>query len=76
MLIDNITQNLPAFIGFIIAGTWLIYTSLQVAYKINLIKIVNKWLDKKRVILPSLLTLTLPFIFTYLSQEIPQLIES
>ncbi|HLP88705.1 MAG TPA: hypothetical protein VK184_08970 [Nostocaceae cyanobacterium] len=75
MLAENFTQNLPAFLGFAIGSSWLVYKSLQIAYKIDLIKIVNDWLNSRKIVLPTLLTVTLPFIFTYLTQEIPVLIE-
>lgn len=75
MLIQNLMQNLPAFLGFLIGSSWLIYTSLLTTYKLDLIRIALNWFATKKVLIPSLVTLVLPFLFMYLSQEIPILVD-
>ena len=66
MLIQNLIQNLPAFLGFFIGSSWLIYTSLLIAYKLDLIEIVANWFSTKKVLVPSLATFVLPLLFTYI----------
>ncbi|MEA5622615.1 hypothetical protein [Nostoc sp. UHCC 0251] len=75
MLSQNLIQNLPAILGFLLPFSWLLYTSLLVAYELDLIEKVTIFLSTKKVILPSLATLTLPFLFTYFYQEIPIVID-
>ncbi|MFN6472680.1 MAG: hypothetical protein RMY36_023815 [Nostoc sp. SerVER01] len=75
MLIQNLIQNQAAFLGILIGFSWLIYTSLLISDELDLIKIVVNWFSTKKVVLPTLAALVLPFLFTYLSQEIPILID-
>ncbi len=59
-------QNiLPAIIGFIIGAFWMIY-------KLGWFKWI-KINDKYGIIIPTLMTLTLPFIFTYIFDLIKNL---
>ena len=75
MLVQNLIQNLPAFLGFLVGSIWLIYTWLLIAYKLDLIQIVVNWFSTKKIIIPALSILVLPLLFTYLYQEIPILID-
>jgi hypothetical protein len=69
VLIKQIDENLPAILGLVIAGIWLLYTSLLVTEKKDIIKIVAKWFSVRKVILPSLAIFVMPFLFTYLYQQ-------
>lgn len=75
MLVQYLIQNLPAILGFLIGFSWLIYTGLLTAYKLDLIQILINWFYTKKVFFPAFATLVLPFLFTYFYQEIPILID-
>ncbi|MEH1903381.1 MAG: hypothetical protein V7L04_18695 [Nostoc sp.] len=75
MLVQNLIQNLPAILGFLIGFSWLIYTGFLRRYKLDLIQILVNWFYTKKVVVPALATLVLPFLFTYFYQEIPGLID-
>ncbi|MBD2595103.1 hypothetical protein H6G74_12275 [Nostoc spongiaeforme FACHB-130] len=75
MLIQNLSQTFPAILGFMIGFIWLIYTLLKSLYKISLIQILFNFFSTKKVVIPALSTLFLPFLFMYFYQEIPTLID-
>lgn len=74
-LVKLIIQNLPPFLGFVIGCIWLLYTSLKIAKEKDLTTIINEWFTQRPLLLPSVATFSLPFLLTYLYQEIPLLIE-
>jgi hypothetical protein len=73
---EQLDTNLPAILGLIIGGTWPLYNSLLVADKKNIFKVAAEWFNNRRVVLPALATLILPFVFTYFFQEIPKIIKT
>ncbi|MBD2609638.1 hypothetical protein H6G81_35425 [Scytonema hofmannii FACHB-248] len=75
MLTQNFIENLPAFIGLLITSSWLIYTSLRIAYNLDLIQVTINWLSNKKILLPSLATLISPFLFMYVYKIVPLLVD-
>lgn len=64
MIYVNILDNLPAIIGLSIAGVWLIYKSILITYRLNIIMELLNWLKHRPLIMPSLLFILSPFIST------------
>jgi hypothetical protein len=53
---EQLDTNLPAILGLIIGGSWLLYNTLLVANKKNIIKVAAEWFNNRRVVLPALAT--------------------
>jgi hypothetical protein len=72
--LEEFNNHLVAVIGFLTAVAWI-------AYKLDWFKRISEWYSSKiedsyGIILPSLLALLFPFIFTYLSSnKIPEIVK-
>ncbi|MEA5578533.1 hypothetical protein [Anabaena sp. UHCC 0451] len=64
MIYTNLLDNLPAIIGLLIAGLWLIHKSIFIAYRLDIITEMFSWLKQKSIIIPSLLFIISPFVST------------
>jgi hypothetical protein len=69
---EEFSNHLAAVVGFITPVAWI-------AYKLDLFKQISKWYSSKiedtyGIVVPSLLALLFPFIFTYLT-NIPEIVK-
>jgi len=71
--IEQFSNNLAAAIGFLVGVTWI-------AYKLNWFGKIAEWYSNKikdpyGIVVPALMTMLLPFIFTYFSKDkIPEIL--
>ncbi|MEH1837574.1 MAG: hypothetical protein V7L20_02135 [Nostoc sp.] len=64
MIDSNVLNNLPAIIGLSLAGVYLIYKSILIAYRLDIIIELFNWLKHIPIIMPFLLFILSPFIST------------
>ncbi|BAZ32463.1 hypothetical protein NIES4074_49690 [Cylindrospermum sp. NIES-4074] len=64
MIYSNFIDNLPAIIGLSLAGVWLIYKAVLIAYKLDLIRGIITLFNHRPIIMPSLFFIASPFIWT------------
>jgi hypothetical protein len=74
--IELIDKYFPAILGWLIGGSWLVYTILLNIFKLDTLKIITNWVNKSTYNLPILATVILPILFTYLSWQIRYLIQT
>ncbi|QSJ16901.1 hypothetical protein JYQ62_35460 [Nostoc sp. UHCC 0702] len=62
---DNLLNNLPAFVGLFFAGVWLVYNAVLIAYGLNIFKVILKFINQRKILIPSLVFIASPFISTF-----------
>lgn len=64
---ENSNILISIIISLIISGSWLLYHSILIAYKIDLLKEIKEWLGKRSILIPTLAMFILPIFTAYLT---------